>query len=242
MNADGYSVFSPTKAGRRWAEAARLAAVRVSAVPAVRASNLRHGQTWFVGVDALPNAPDGSVDGVPLEGAWQAYVPAMALHRAQLSIVYPGYPGRDAQEAEAAHRFRQKRHAAHVDGLLPVGTARRRFAQEYHAYILGLPLNASVQAPTMVWPGSHRIMQAALVAAIGARDVASVDITDTYHAARKQVLEQIEPVSLIVPPGGGFLLHRFALHGTASWEGGVGSARMTAFFRPEFDSPRDLLS
>ena len=239
---EGYAVFEPTTAGVRWALAAHRRAAHISALASVRSRNLRHGETWFVGVDVLPNAPDGSVDGVPLEGAWRAHVPALPLHAAQVSIVYPGYPGRDAQETDAAHRFRRLRHAAHVDGLLPVGPERRRFAQEFHAYILGLPLNASSEAPTMVWPGSHRIMQAALARAIGAQEAATVDVTDVYHAARKSVFDQIAPVAVSAPPGGALLLHRFCLHGTAAWDGPVGPARMIAFFRPQWETVADWLA
>ncbi|MEM7632839.1 MAG: hypothetical protein AAF227_12655 [Pseudomonadota bacterium] len=236
LSEDGYAVFAPTAAGQLWAAAARRAAIRVSACPATRACNLRHGETWFVGVDALPNAPDGSVDGVPLVGDWQAHVPPMTMHSAQVSIIYPGYPGRDVDEAQSAHRYRRLRHAAHVDGLLPVGRHRRRYAQEFHAYILGLPLNRSKHAPTVVWPGSHTIMQGALRAAIGDAPPASVDVTEAYQAARRVVFARCAPVSLRVAPGGAFLLHRFALHGTAPWDGPVGPARMIAFLRPEFDT------
>ena len=242
LSRNGYAVFDPTAEGRRWAEAARHAATQSSADPEMRHRNLRHGQTWFVGVDALPNAADGSVDGVPLDGAWREHVPPLPLHRAQLSIIYPGYPGGDLNESTAAHRYRRIRQAAHVDGLLPVGAARRRHAREYHAYVLGLPLNPSDRAPTMVWPGSHRIMQEALSIAIGDSDPFSVDITDAYHAARRNVLDQVQPVALCVPPGGAFLLHRFVLHGTAPWAGAVAPARMIAFFRPEFETANEWLT
>ena len=104
LSDDGYAVFAPTAAGRRWAEAARRAAMQVSARPGIRVQNLRHGQTWVVGVDALPNAADGAIGNVPLEGAWRAHVPDVPLHRAQVSIVYPGYPGRDADESAPNHR------------------------------------------------------------------------------------------------------------------------------------------
>ena len=234
LSDDGFAIYGPTRDGRRWAEVAARAARRVSAQPAARARHMRHGQTWFVGVDALPNAADGSVDGVPLDGPWRAHVPDLAMHPAQVSIIYPGYPGRDADEGITGHRYRKTRAAAHVDGLLPVGPDRRRYALEYHAYVLGLPLNPVEAAPTVVWAGSHRIMQAALRDTIGGRDPATVDITEAYHDARRAVFERCQMMCLRVPPGGAFLVHRFALHGTAPWHGPVGPARMTAFFRPEF--------
>lgn len=198
--------------------------------------NLRHGRTWFVGVDALPNGADGSIGGVPLAGPWQDHVPALELHKAQLSIIYEGYPKQDTGESDANHRYRRLRAAAHVDGLLPVGPARRRFAQEYHAYILSLPLNDVAHAPTVVWRGSQRIMQAALRRTIGEADPAQVDITETYQAARKEVFETCTQVPLHLKAGQSALLHPFVLHGTQSWgdaPDATGEGRMIAFFRPE---------
>ncbi|MEL6886522.1 MAG: hypothetical protein AAFP87_18570 [Pseudomonadota bacterium] len=242
MERDGFVLFDQDPRVARWAAAARIEADRLSVDPDIRARNLRHGKTWFVGVDALPNAPDGSVGGVPLLGPWQEHVPDLPQHAAQLSIIYPGYPRQDPGESDANHRYRRLRCAAHVDGLLPVGPERRRFALEYHAYILGLPLNVCDTAPTVVWRGSHRIMQAALADAIGQGDVGQVDVTDAYHAARRQVFDTCEMVRLCAAPGQSCLIHRFALHGTAPWEGTDGPGRMVAFFRPEFPRPTDWLN
>jgi hypothetical protein len=50
----------------------------------------------------------------------------LPLHRAQVSVTYPGYPAPDPEESDAAHRFRRDRDAAHLDGLLPVGPEKRR--------------------------------------------------------------------------------------------------------------------
>jgi hypothetical protein len=157
--------------------------------PAVQAANLRHGNTWFVGVDALPNTPDGAIGDVPLMGAWRDAVPALPLHRAQVSIIYPGYPKQDVGESDANHRYRLNRAAAHVDGLLPVGPQKRRFAMEYHAYILAIPLSKVAAAPPVVWEGSQTIMQRALREAIGDADPSQVDITDAYQAARREVFD-----------------------------------------------------
>lgn len=234
---DGFTVFDHDPRTLAWAQAAREAACRVARDPAWQGpDNLRHGKTWFVGVDALPNGADGRIGGVPLAGPWQAHVPDLPLHPAQLSMVYAGYPAQDAGESDANHRYRRDRAAAHVDGLLPVGPARRRFACEYHAYILALPLNDMAQAPTVVWPKSQRIMQAALRAAIGDNDPAQVDITEAYIAARKQVFASGDPVPLRLRPGQSALLHPFVLHGTQAWGNApdpAGAGRMIAFFRPE---------
>ncbi|MBB94500.1 MAG: hypothetical protein CML68_07855 [Rhodobacteraceae bacterium] len=221
----------------RWARTALARARIVAADPQVRAQNLRHGGTWFVGVDALNSGAWGVVDGCPLEGAFlRDLAPVKTWCRAQLSIVYPGYPGRDPGDDDAAYRYRLLRAAAHVDGLLAVGPERRRFPLERHAFILGLPLTEVRQSPTLCWPGSHWIIGEALRAAIGSGTAADTDVTEAYTTARGKVMATIRPVPLIAPPGGAFLLHRFLLHGTAPWEDDTVDApdgRMVAFFRPE---------
>lgn len=242
MENDGFVLFDADARVVDWARAARRVAKRISSDARVQAINLRHGRTWFVGVDALPNEVDGSVDGVALNGPWDSLVPSLPRHNAQVSIIYPGYPKQDPDESDANHQFRVNRCAAHVDGLLPEGADRRRYAREYHAYILGLPLTPATTAPTVVWRGSHRIMQAALSAAIGTAAIGAVDLTDAYHAARRTVFETCEKVALHAEPGQSYLIHRMALHGTAPWDGPDGPGRMVAFFRPEFPDPRDWLA
>lgn len=241
MERDGFVVFDHDDRVARWAAAARVLSERLSADPEFRARNLRHGGTWFVGVDALPNDADGSIDGVPFEGPWEGMVPDLPQHRAQLSIIYPRYPKRDPDQSAANHNYRITRCAAHVDGLLPEGSDRRRYAREYHAYILGIPLNTCDAAPTVVWPGSHHVMRAALRDAIGKADPETVDVTEAYHAARQKMFEDSYPVPLHARPGQAFLVDRFALHGTQPWDGPDGPGRMVAFFRPEFPDPRDWL-
>lgn len=243
----GWTVFPATPATRGWAEKAREVGLQITRDPAKRQQNLRHGDTWFVGVDALPNDEQGSLDGVPFKGPWADLVDTtLPLHRAQLSVIYPGYPRRDAGQSVANHRYRVKRRAAHVDGLLPIGNPPRRHAHEYHAYILGIHLNACQGAPTVVWPGSHKIIGRALRAAIGDRNPAEVDITDAYHSARREVFDTCDRIDMFGEPGEAFLLHRFTLHGTNVWHDGWGQqdrdqGRMTAFFRPECRTPSDWL-
>ncbi|WP_299729329.1 hypothetical protein [uncultured Tateyamaria sp.] len=241
LSRDGFVVFDSDPRVAAWARAAHRAASRVANDPVVRAQNLRHGQTWFVGVDVLSNDPDGAVDGVPLAGPWQDQVPDVPMHKGQVSIIYPGYPQRDPDQSAANHRYRITRAAAHVDGLLPEGPERHRYAREFHAYVLGLPLNAVGAAPTVVWPGSQKIMQSAIAEAIGKNPVEDVDLTEAYHAARRTVFDSCDPVPVHATPGQSFLIHRFALHGTAPWQGAVGPGRMIAFFRPEFPDPLDWL-
>lgn len=245
MVEDGYAVFATDPCVLSWATAAHEVACGVAADPVTRAANLRHGETWFVGVDVLPNGADGSIGSVPLSGPWNAFVKQPAVwHPAQLSIVFSGYPQQDPSESDANHRYRINRHAAHVDGLLPIGPARRRFLQEPHAFILGLPLNLSDASPLMIWPGSHRIMGAAFRDVIGQADPTKIDLTDEYQKARRHVFEAIAPISIIAQPGQSILLHRHLLHGVAPWADSVAAppeGRMIAYFRPQFSASEWLL-
>jgi hypothetical protein len=245
MVEDGYAVFDIDPCVLEWATAAHEVACKVAADPLTRAANLRHGETWFVGVDVLPNEADGSIGSVPLTGPWNASIRQPALwHPAQLSIVFPGYPQQDPSESDANHRYRINRYAAHVDGLLPIGPTRRRFLQEPHAFILGLPLNLSEASPLVVWPGSHRIMGTAFRDFIGQADPTQIDITDVYQKARRHVFEAIAPMPIIAKPGQSILLHRHLLHGVAPWADGATAppeGRMIAYFRPQFKAAEWLL-
>lgn len=232
----GYVVFGHDPEVAAWAVQARSVALDVLAQGGER----RHGRTWFVGVDALPNAPDGSVNGVPLAGLWRAQVKApREWHRAQLSVVFPGYPQQDAGESDAAHRFRRNRDAAHVDGLLPEGPDKRRHLREPHGFILGLPLDQVSASPLVVWRESHTIMRAAFQQAfadLSPQAWGDVDVTDTYKTARQEVFDTCERVEIVAAPGQAVLLHRHLLHGVAPWADDVaGDMRMIAYFRPLVD-------
>ncbi|MEM8729438.1 MAG: hypothetical protein AAGF79_05920 [Pseudomonadota bacterium] len=225
--------------------AARSAARNVLADPETRRQNLRHNKTWFVGVDALPTDAQGALGEATLEGLFRPDLdPIKTWPKAQLSVVYPGYPGRDPGESDGAHRYRLLRAAAHVDGLLAVGPEQRRFPLELHAFLLGIPLGTVTQSPTLCWPGSHHIIGPALLEAVGASKPSDVDVTDAYVTARAEVFRKIRPVPLIAQLGGAYLVHRFVLHGTAPWEDRAAvehDGRMVAFFRPEVASEAQWL-
>lgn len=240
---DGFALFAPDASSLAWAGAAHHAGLSALADEKLRSNWLRHGGTWFVGVDALPNETDGSLASVPLDGPWRDHVALpKAWHRAQLSVVFPGYPRQDPTESEAAHRFRINRCAAHVDGLhLEAG---RRFLREPHRFILGIALNESDGAPLVVWPGSHRRMRAAFQAVLKGRDPLHVDLTEAYKAARARVFEDMAPMPVPLLRGASILLHRHLLHGIAPWTDGAKAppeGRMTAYFRPQFDDLNDWL-
>ena len=236
LSALGWEVWSPAPDTLRWVEAAADLADRVLSDPAERRRWLRHGGTWFVGVDALPTGPDGAAGEVRLPATVRARLPG-PLHPAQLSVVYPGYPRRDPEESEAAHRFRRDRDAAHLDGLLPVGPDRRRFALEPHAIICGLPLDPMDPAPLVVWEGSHRVLRERLRAAVGKKPLDRVDLTDAYAAARREVFETCPRREISAPPGGVIWMHRLALHGMAPWRGPAEGQRRVAYFRPQLVDP-----
>ncbi len=251
----GWQAFPVEAELRDWAGAAKRAALTRMAEPEAQKQWLQCEGTWFVGVDTLPNRADGAVDGSePLPGA--AYRAArqvygdIPLHRGQVSVIYPGYPRPRQGENETGFRYRLKRDAAHVDGLLAVGPARRRMLKERHAYILGLPLTEcdAGASPLVIWEGSHHIMRAAFEAALAgvAEDQwADIDLTDIYQAARREVFERCPRVIVTAEPGAAYLVHRHALHGIAPWQEGAKAppeGRMIAYFRPELpDGSEDWL-
>lgn len=242
VGAEGYRVFPFDARVLRWAVKAREAAVEVLDEPAM-AHWYRHQRTWFVGVDALPNGPDGSIGDVPLEGPWGVTGP---WHRAQLSVVFQGYPGQDTDESNAAHQFRVRRCAAHLDGLLAEGPAKRRYLREPHAFVLGIALNevAEGASPLVVWPGSQEMIRSAfrkLYQGVAPEDWHGVDVTEGYQDARREVFERVQPVEVPLQPGEAVLVHRLAIHGVAPWTAGHGH-RAVAYFRPEVAEVGDWLA
>lgn len=249
LAADGWVVFDRDRRVTEWAAAAHETALGITADPGQRTHWLRHGSTWFVGVDTLPNAPDGSIAGVRFTGPWQEAIPDLPLHPAQVSVIYPGYPGRDPGDTDAAHRYRVTRDAAHLDGLLAEGPVKRRHLREPHAYVLGIALTEADHdaSPLVVWHGSHEIIRAALrqaLAGIPPENWGDVDLTKTYQAARTKVFETCDRSAVPLALGQSVLVHRLAIHGVAPWAAGAKAApegRMIAYFRPQYPDPRDWL-
>lgn len=238
----GWTRFGVDPDTLAWARAAREAGMQVLADPEMRRQWLQCEGTWFVGVDALPTAPDGSVGGVPLAGAAVSALGALPpLHPAQLSVTYPGYPRPRAGESDASFRYRLRRDAAHVDGVIADGAARRRRILEPHAWILGLPLTEAepTASPLVVWEGSHRFIREALFAELDKyprERWAEVDVTEAYQAARRICFDQCRRLPLPAVPGEALVLHRHLLHGIAPWAEGAKApqeGRMVAYFRPQ---------
>lgn len=230
----------------RWVDAALAPGRAALRDPALSQWHVCEG-TWFVGVDALPNGPDGAIAGSgPLSGAVMRFLQAEfaevpPLHHAQVSVVRPGYPRPREGESAASFRFRRDRDAAHVDGARPVGPDRRRHVLEPHAFILGLPLTRAdpEAAPLVVWEGSHKLMAQAFQRAFSGTPVAQwpdVDVTDVYQSTRRTVFQTCRRVPVPAHPGEAVLVHRLALHGIAPWADGARAdpdGRMVAYFRPE---------
>lgn len=244
VQAEGWAVFPAEAATSAWCNSV-LPAVK----DALEQTERRHGGTWAPGVDLLGNDTVGAVEGGPalvgvaLEKA-QALFGDIPLHRAQISAVWPGYPRQDAGESDANHRFRARRDAAHLDGLLPEGPARRRHLREAHAWVLGIGLSDAQAAPLVIWPGSVALFRAAFQAVYSPHPPEAwgdLDVTDLYQQTRREVFARCPRVEVPLRKGEAVLLDRHMLHGTAPWSGPEAGPRVTAFFRPHLPRFADWL-
>jgi hypothetical protein len=236
-----------------------------AALPAARASRedpryarwLRYQQTWFAGVNALPNDARGAVGGSgPLAGeavdfiARELGLDGVAWDQAQVSICYPDYPQPMQGESDALLRFRRERDAAHVDGLLREGPERRRFLREFHGFILGIPMVEfdAGASPFVIWEGSQEIVRDAFrerFAGIEPERWRDEDVTEAYHAARERAFDSCRRVEIHARPGEAYLAHRLSLHGMAPWREGAAAGpdgRMVAYFRPDTFGPFEWLN
>ncbi len=244
----------PVLAG--WVERT-LPAARAAVRAPENAEWLRCGGTWFAGVNALPNDASGAVEGgPPVAGRAVDFIHRLAGTRglawdpAQVSVVYPGYPRPMASESAAAFRYRRDCDAAHLDGLLRDGPRRRRFLREHHAFILGIPFAAASPdaAPLAVWEGSHEVIRRVFhdhFTDTPPDEWRNVDVTDLYHAARREIFETCPRREVAAQPGEAYLVHRLALHGIAPWGAGAAAAadgRMIVYFRPDLGGPQAWLS
>ena len=242
----------------------QIGAWRDSALDAARStlSDPRHARwhryrnTWFAGVNVLPNDDDGRIaGGAPVSGAVIDFIgehlglTGFDWDAAQVSVCFPGYPQPMAGESEGRARYRRERDAAHVDGLLPEGEARRRHLREHHGFILGIPMVEydAAAAPFVVYEGSHEIMRETFsrcFTGLAPGDWGEFDLTEAYHAARERAFAQSARVEVHARPGETFLAHRLLLHGTAPWREGARAGedgRMICFFRPAILTPQDWL-
>jgi hypothetical protein len=231
----GWKVIGPDLEILAWA-----AAALPQARQAIAASKegWRSGGTWFVGLDSLPNTEAGHIGNTQFPWAALPLDP-VPLHPAQLSTIRASYPLRERGESDAAFHFRRDRDAAHLDGLLAVGPARRRMMREPHTWILGLPLTdcGAGASPLVVWDGSAPIIHKALQRAYAGQPPetwGNIDVTSPYQAARREVFEKCRRVEVPVVPGEATLLHPMTIHGVAPWAAplDVKDDRIIAYFRP----------
>lgn len=249
----------------RFERDSRLLEWIAAALPAARACRedprhakwLRYQQTWFAGVNALPNDARGAVGGSdPIGGeavdfiARELGLDNFDWDRAQVSICYPGYPQPMAGESQARLDYRRRRDAAHVDGLLREGAERRRHLREYHGFILGIPMVEfdPGASPFVVWEGAHEIMREVFrqrFAGLPPEAWGEEDVTEVYQQARERVFRSCERVEIHARPGEAYLAHRLSLHGMASWRDGASAGpdgRMIVYFRPDTFGPFEWLN
>ncbi len=246
LNQNSWAVCEPDKRMLTWIRNAKNTAQQKLKVDGFDKTQLRCGGTWFVGANFLDNDSFGTLNKVRLEGmAIEAILERYGRlfcewDRAQISICYPGYPKPSKQETAAAFSFRKNSFGAHVDGILPIGNPKRRYAKEYHAFIFGIPLEDYNQfaAPVVVWEGSHRIIRTFLSRVLlqnGVEKWKNLDITQIYAEARKEALSKCKKKIIHVPLGGCYVLHRLAVHGIMPWKkrgNSEAESRMVAYFRP----------
>lgn len=243
LNDVGWAPISPDPQMHDWVNATKQAAFATLDAPE-HAHWWRHANTWFAGVNALDNDANGAVRGGPdLIGKGidllRKNCPDLTWDRAQISVCRPGYPTQE-NESDASYAFRRDRDAAHLDGLLPVGAGRRRHMQEFHRFILGIPLNVADEnaSPMVVWEGSHHLVQNMLRDAYAkgaAQDWSQIDVTDAYVNLRRRVFSECARRVVTVPVGGCYIVHRHLIHGVQPWREAAHAnplGRAIAYFRP----------
>jgi len=248
FNRLGWLRFGHDPALAVWAASALPHAIAAIRDPA-NAHWLRCGGTWFAGVNVLPNTPDGSVGtSGPLQGRAIDEIRKLTgavpeWDPAQISVIYPGYP-RQEGETDTAFGYRQRRDAAHVDGLLRFGPENRRKIGEPHGFVLGIPLTDSSEgaSPLVVWEGSHHIIRSALRDALNGHPPdawCDIDVTEAYQSARRTCFDTCRRVTVHARPGQAYLIHRHTLHGVSPWREGATcdpEGRIIAYFRPVMQS------
>ena len=142
-----------------------------------------------------------------------------------------------------------------------MGSNKRRFAKEYHAFILGFPImnNYPDCAPLVVWEGSHIIFRnffKEIYEGISSNKISNIDITDLYNECRKKVFSNCEVKKIIPQFNQPFLLDRHLLHGIAEWKeykndkskltnnkvlNRLSDGRIIVYFRPIFTNPYDWI-
>ena len=227
---------------------------------------LRSGSTWFVGINFLDNGPKGDIKGVPFSSKIQSDIRRQfgslieCWDQGQVSICWPGYPRRDLTETLNSFKYRVKKYASHVDGLIPTGNKRRRFAREFHAFILGIPIinSTSHSAPIIVWEGSHLIFRdlfKTLYSGLSEFEVNNLDITEIYQECRRKVFSTCSASIVCCDKNRPYILDRHRLHGVLPWVDATRNLSVTSdtprseidplagraviYFRPQYEHKLD---
>tara|TARA_B100000902_G_scaffold171834_1_gene166099 strand:+ start:425 stop:1258 length:834 start_codon:yes stop_codon:yes gene_type:complete len=230
--------------------------------------NFRCGSTWFVGTNFLDNSSNGNIGAKLMSkkifnNILKKFGPNIKYwDKGQVSICWPGYPKKDEKETEQSFNFRIKRFASHIDGIIPFGSRKRRFAKEFHAFILGFPIqnNCLDCAPLVLWEGSHKIFRKffkEIYEGITSNKISSIDITELYNEYRKKVFTNCEVKKIVPQFNQPFLLDRHILHGIHKWKeknnvkfnsknnrplNSISDGRITIYFRPVFFNPLDWVN
>ena len=106
---------------------------------------------------------------------------------------------------------------------------------------LGLPLNeaapeAAPHGDLGRQPRDHAGCNGRGASTYPAEEWNRVDVTDIYQAARREVFETCERVTVHAQPGEAYLVHRLSLHGVAPWAGPEVGDRRIAYFRPAVET------
>ncbi len=233
----------------------------------IKDKDFRSGSTWFVGTNFLDNNSQGKIGNRQLSKKIidniSNYFGTKIQYwdKGQVSICWPGYPKKDTLESEKSFNFRIKRFASHIDGIIPLGLQKRRFAKEYHAFILGLPImnNFKNNASLVVWEGSHKIFRnffRNIYDGVSSNKISDTDITELYNECRNKVFTKCNVKKIVPNFKQPYLLDRHLLHGIDQWKdpnsgsyaiknkhlvNNLSNGRIVVYFRPVFSDPYDWI-
>ena len=253
----------------QWIEATKVNILNKFEQKEFNISDFRSGSTWFAGVNFLDNGSEGDINGASFSSELWSEIYGKFGHgikywdTAQVSIFWKGYPKKDQSETEKAFKYRLKKYSAHVDGLIPIGSKKRRFAKEFHAFILGIPImnNRIDSAPLVVWEGSHIIFRnlfRKLYTGLSKKKVSKLDVTEIYQKYRRKVFSTCTFRKVVSQKNQPYILDRHLLHGVIPWNETVNISpmsyqndvfrlnpmfgRIVVYFRPSYKNSIDWVT
>ncbi len=183
------------------------------------------------GCRRTPQRRDGAVPGGPpflarpMEFIKNDLRFAPPLHRAQVSVCYPGYPRTSPDETPAAFGFRLNRDASPCRRASGGRPGSPPLPERAAAYIWGFRSRKPVRMPRRwsLWQGSHRHMGKVFTEALANKAQAEwpgIDLTEAYQAARREVFASLPEGGLANEAGGSLP----APPPSAAWRGALGPA------------------